>query len=96
VDCYPSKVLHDAFASCVFDDERLDLLKRFIMNPTKENPSSMLEKLEVVPEPGEEDPGQRAAAKGKSGGVNHCVVWDGEGDEEIENLQNWVERGRED
>jgi hypothetical protein len=52
------------FPMAFFDDERLDLLERFIMNPTKENQSSMLEELELMPEPGDEDLGEKAAAKG--------------------------------
>jgi hypothetical protein len=82
----------------VMDDESLDRLERFIMNPTMDNKNIMLNELDMVPQAGDKEPGERASAKGDL--VGYIIALYGTErsltDEEIGKLQKWFERGRKD
>ena len=83
----------------VMDDSELDLLERFVTNPTLENRMAILKDHDMVPEPGDDNPGKRAYRKGSlagfiiaSFGSDRPAVTDGE----IEELREWFGRGRKD
>ena len=82
----------------VMDDKLLDLLERFIVDPTIEKKNAMLKELDMVPQPGDEEPGARAAAKRNL--IGYIIALFGTErsltDEEIKNLQKWFKRGRKD
>ena len=82
----------------VMDDAGLDLLERFIMDPSIENQGRMLRELDMLPDPGDEDPGEIAAKKGNL--VGYIIALFGTerslSEEEIERLQIWFRNGRRD
>jgi hypothetical protein len=82
----------------VMDGESLDWLERFIMHPTTENQEAMLKEMDMVPDPSDKDPGERAAAKGNL--VGYIIALFGTErsltEEEITNLQKWFRNGRKD
>lgn len=82
----------------VFDNERLDLLERFIVDPTIDNQTAMLKELDMLPEAGDVDPGYRANGKGSLVGymIALCGTERSLTEQEIGEWRAWFERGRKD
>ena len=81
----------------VMDDSELDILERFVSDPTTDNQKHMLTDLGLLPQAGNEDMGKRAAAQGSlasfivaSFGTERPALTDGE----IGALREWFGRGR--
>ena len=83
----------------VMDDSELDLLERFVTNPTLENRMAVLKDHDMVPEPGEDDSDKKARRQGSLAGfIIECFGTDRPAltGGEIEELREWFGRGRKD